>query len=69
LLLNIASGVFLESDSRGTHEHYLLVIYIYIWRERERERRELGVVVRDTTLGVGSRKQYILFRRFTGSAR
>jgi hypothetical protein len=38
-------------------------------REREREKRKLEAVVRDTTLGVGSSKQYLRFRRFPGSAR
>jgi hypothetical protein len=63
LLLGIASAVLLGSESRGTHEHYLPVFY----RERGREKRKLGVVVRDITVGVGSRKQYIQFGKFPGS--
>jgi hypothetical protein len=70
-LLGIASAVFLGSESRGTHEHYLLAFYgerdIASDREREIEKRKLGVVVRELYWGWESRIQYLQFRRFPGS--
>jgi hypothetical protein len=59
LLLSIASAVFLGLNPAGLMSFIFLsyiYIYIYIEREREREKRTLEVVVRDTTLEVGSRK-------------
>jgi hypothetical protein len=61
LLLGIASAVFLGSESRGTHEHYLPVFY----RDSERERGGSW----ECTLGWGWRKQYLRFRMLPGSTR
>jgi hypothetical protein len=47
----------------------LTYVYTYILKERGGEKRKLGVVVVDTTLGVGSRKKYVPFRRSPGSGR
>jgi hypothetical protein len=56
-LLGIASAAFLDSEPRGTYEHYRFVFSRKRGREREREeKKKLGVVVRDTTFGVGAKK-------------
>jgi hypothetical protein len=49
LLLGIANTVLFRSDYHRTHEHYLPVFC----GEREGEEKEVGVVVRDATFGVG----------------
>jgi hypothetical protein len=71
LLLAFASAFILSSESLRTHDHILLsqIRDAPTWRERERERNKWVVIVRDTTFGKGSRKLYLRFGRFPGSAR
>jgi hypothetical protein len=64
LLLGIPSTVFLRLSAVVLMSIILLPVI-----EREREERKWGVVVRETTLRLGSRKQYLWFRRFPASAR
>jgi hypothetical protein len=53
-LLGIASAAFLGPESRGINEQCLFVFYRE--GEREKEKKNLGVVGRGTTLGVGVEK-------------
>jgi hypothetical protein len=68
VLLGITSVVFLGLSPAGVMI-IIFLSFIETVRGRGEEKRKLEVVVKDTTLGVGSRKEYIWFRRFPGSAR
>jgi hypothetical protein len=57
LLLGIASAVFLGLSPAGL----MNINFLFL--------TEVWVVVRETTLGVRSRKQYLRFKRFSGSPR
>jgi hypothetical protein len=64
LLLGIGRAVFL-----GLRPAERMSIIFLSLIERERKDRKLGVVVRENTFGVRSRKQYLRFKSFLGSAR